>query len=292
MSNTIEQHEIPQYENNIKENLRTLKDAVEQQDWDEVITHAEGIVEDAKEIQEALEEAEVIAKKDAVQKVKIAGLVDALASVKKSLKPAPKKRSKETLERQLKHFKKSIGNELEYLREATAQENWEEMETWAESILSDVKDGLETAEELKDLTETMQKLIELPGVELSLWFDPERERYTLLCPTDEDEIDEMKFRWLTGDVTTFNKMGEVYFRFWEAREEHPADMPPSSCTELTREKALVVLAVTGWVVRLRSRDPKEITFEEYAAIGAVNEGPFRAAARAKYEAQLAAKKEN
>lgn len=44
--------EIVSYANNIRENLRNLKLAVESEDWDVVVTFAEAIKEDAGEIQE------------------------------------------------------------------------------------------------------------------------------------------------------------------------------------------------------------------------------------------------
>lgn len=275
MSDKIGQHEIPFYENNIKANLRTLQQVVEQQEWSDVMTYSDAIKEDAEEISKALEE-------EPEEKAEPTPL-------KPPARKGPSWAEKiAKLERDLEDERRCASTSAHGVLQALKSSEWEEAREFAETLDEELEALLEAAAELEKLKSSrkLTKLVELRGTDLkgyrlALWLDESIEGFKRYALAKEEPKDFDEIEWLTSDVTALvGTDGTIFLRFWAAKASHPAGETPKSFVLLMPEDGLRVLVRTGWFVRDHGHGSAKISMAEYGIIQAVNDGPFRQAATA------------
>lgn len=132
MSDKIESCE---YVNNIRENLRNLKQAVESEDWDDVSTFAEGIKEDAEELQEALSNETEKAPAPPVKRP-----------------PHPPVRSASRLQEQKELLGEQVFDELESIKSYLRGEEWKRAANERESLVESLAELVSIAQDLAKMT--------------------------------------------------------------------------------------------------------------------------------------------
>lgn len=280
---------VAQYESNIKENVRLLKHAVALQDWKEVVNVADGIKEDAEEIVNSLTEEVITVPKDMLpegvkqlQREELEGRMSALASeTKLPGVPAPKP-SKEKLEATIKKHKREATDLGKELKDSIGCAEWENAESTATTLLEVLKDMSTAMDELQELEDAeekfdFRKLFALPSAQLCFWHDSKTGAFAFNAGL-HGKPEEPGIQRLTGDVTMAPESirgSSASLRFWWRGTNEPASQPASKFIMLNLKEGLEVLCRFGWFVRERSRDPKEISIEEYGLVYAMNEGPHR-----------------